>query len=82
MKCSGSRMAHLTLPERKRVKVMRKGGGGWGRGGSAEEEGGSKRGGAVAGGGGRQRNVQCKLPCKRMKASGGMEEHKHYSRGN
>lgn len=30
MKCSGSRMAHLTLPERKRVKVMRKGGAGLG----------------------------------------------------
>lgn len=40
MKCSGSRMAHLTLPERKRVKVMRKGGAGWGARGFSSKEGG------------------------------------------
>lgn len=80
LKRSGSRMAHLILPERRKKKK--------------KSESNEKRGvaaGRVAECSGavavrareeRQRLVTAECKSNRMMESRGMEEHKHYSRGN
>lgn len=76
LKCSGSRTAHLILPERKESESNEK------RGVAAVRV--AERGGAVAARAREQRRRLVIAECKsnRMIESGGMEEHKHYSRGN
>ena len=75
LKCSRSRMSHLILPERKESESNEK------RGMAAA----AKSGGAVAAkkaGDERWRLVIAESKSNRMMESRGMEEHKHYSRGN
>lgn len=76
LKCSGSRMAHLILPERKESESNEK------RGVAAVRV--AECGGAVATRAREKRRRLVIAECKsnRMMESRGMEEHKHYSRGN
>lgn len=76
LKCSGSRMAHLILPERKESESNEK------RGVAAVRV--AERGGAAAARAREKRRRLVIAECKsnRMMEGGGMEEHKHYSWGN
>lgn len=76
LKCRGSRMAHLILPERKESESNEK------RGVAAMRVG--ECGGAVATRARERRRRLVTAECKsnRMMESRGIEEHKHYSWGN